>query len=286
MCATAVNGLDVCAPDCTNKGPGEMVVDPNDCTRFYFCLTDEMPSDSSVPCEEGHIFDSSSGSCVPGTDCVSICSSKKCSYVCDDNLEVVSDPLNCGQYYFCLPSGVEGPILCPNDRPFFNGETCVNKYECCSNPCVPHCAAAGSQIPDPKNCSMFYVCLEEGPPSEGLHFPCPPGTNFDVMVGFCYEGATCQFLCTEPPSTTVATTITTTVMTTTQTTTPLQCLESFLCTEVGSFQKFPTCVTEYYACYAEGLCAVLEKCKEGMVFNPVPEYPYCVVPEMCPYTPV
>ncbi|ROT65560.1 peritrophin-44-like protein [Penaeus vannamei] len=290
-CASAVNCLEVCAPDCTGKAPGERVVDPKDCTQYYYCLVGEMPTDSPVPCEEGHVFDTATGSCVSGTDCTDLCSSKECNYVCNDNLEVVSDPLNCGQYYFCLPSGEEGPIYCPDDRPFFNGETCVNTYECCSDPCAPYCVAPGSQIPDPKNCSMFYVCLEEGPPSEDLHFSCPDGANFDVTVGFCFEGAQCQFLCIDPPSTTESTTITTTtestmITTTIQATTPLQCPDSFVCAEVGSFQKFPTCVIEYYACYAEGVCAVLEKCKEGTVFNPVPEYPYCIVPEMCPYTPV
>ncbi|XP_047484363.1 peritrophin-44-like [Penaeus chinensis] len=282
VCASAVDSLEVCAPDCTNKVPGDMVVDPKDCTQFYYCLANQMPNEYPIPCEEGHVFDTATGSCVPGTECTNLCSSKECNYVCNDNLKVVSDPLDCGQYYLCSPSGAVGPLQCPDNRPFFNGEACINKYECCSDPCTPYCVAAGSQIPDPKNCSMFYVCLEDGPPSEDLHFSCPDGANFDVTVGFCFEGAQCQFLCLDPPSTTEATT----AMTTTQTTTPLQCLDSFVCTEVGSFQKFPTCVPEYYACYAEGVCAVPEKCKEGMVFNPVPEYPYCIVPEMCPHTPV
>ncbi|XP_071544996.1 peritrophin-48-like [Panulirus ornatus] len=187
-----------CEPDCSSYQPGAFVEDPLNCTQFYLCLQDGMPSDHTIPCQSGHVFDPESMSCVTGADCIPSCYPVYCHITCNGTYDIISNPLNCNQYYFCVPGQIEGPLNCPPDRPFFDGESCIaDDSHCCQNLCLPFCFYKNYEIPDPLDCNKYYICLEEGMADEALHFSCPPGENFDLPAGRCVPGAKCNVLCPE-----------------------------------------------------------------------------------------
>lgn len=108
----------------------------------------------------------------------------------------MGDPFDCSVYYRCESQRLVGPLLCPDDAPHFNGKRCAeDQSQCCRHPCVPLCWAKGIQIPDPYNCSMYYICAEEGEPSAELYFPCRPDDVFDAAAGQCVPGTECTKSC-------------------------------------------------------------------------------------------
>lgn len=167
--------------------------------RYYYCLTDHMPSDRPLTCPESSpIFDPTLGDCVPSGPCTITCI-KGCPSPCNGTTDMVRNPLDCGSYYICLPSGVEGdPLSCPLDRPFFDGEFCVDDPTvCCTEDdyCNPLCVEEATEIPDPRDCRKFYVCTSVGLPLPENHFSCHSGEAFDIFLGRCSLYADCRTLC-------------------------------------------------------------------------------------------
>nr|XP_027211942.1 uncharacterized protein LOC113805184 [Penaeus vannamei] len=119
-----------------------------------------------------------------------------CRLNCDREGDLVGDPFDCSIYYKCESKGLVGPLLCPGDRPYFNGMTCAeDPIRCCSHPCAPLCRIEGTQVADPKNCCMYYICAGEGEPSSELHFQCSSGKVFDATTGRCVVGTECTNSC-------------------------------------------------------------------------------------------
>nr|XP_053632546.1 uncharacterized protein LOC128688647 [Cherax quadricarinatus] len=207
---------DSCTPDCTGKNDGEKVPDPKNCTNYYFCK-DEIPSDHALPCDAGMIFDN--GDCAPGPACTPICEVTVCPITCNGSYSMISDPFDCSKYYICTAGQVNGPLTCPDDKPYFNGENCVKDKEvCCAVSCTPYCGPGIVEAPDPVDCTKYYMCLEVGIPNEDYHFPCSSGEVFDFQTGRCSSDASCITLCTGSTSNVKSTTTTTTTKTTTTTT--------------------------------------------------------------------
>ncbi|XP_066980148.1 LOW QUALITY PROTEIN: uncharacterized protein [Macrobrachium rosenbergii] len=190
--------LDPCEPDCTSASPFDKVEDPYDCTQFYYCLADHTPTDHSVACPAGAAFNPDDGDCtgaVPSTP-VGGGGGGGCHLTCNGTGDVISDPFNCNIFYECDAAGPQPPRTCPADRPYFDGENCVNdEAVCCIPSCEPSCEAAATQVPDPKDCNKFYICTEPGTPDESLHFSCPSGQTFDIGTGHCSASAECKILC-------------------------------------------------------------------------------------------
>ncbi|XP_071544982.1 uncharacterized protein [Panulirus ornatus] len=271
---------DSCEPDCFQKPAGELVEDPMNCTKFYISIGHDLCTDVSVPCEPGNIFDPGTKGCVAGTTCTPSCQPIACHLTCNGTLDTIADVKNCSLYYFCPVSGGMpiGPISCPADRPVFDGQNCItDKSKCCEDFCVPFCHPGLIQVPDPKDCTKFYVCVEEGPVDENLHFSCDSGQHFDVTEGHCVSGGTCEALCaSDTPITT----------TTTLVTPPSGCQNTFTCTTSGRFPQCATCQPGYFECTAPGQSGILHTCSGNLVFNLDPSYPYCVLPTNCPFSPL
>ncbi|XP_047484360.1 mucin-2-like [Penaeus chinensis] len=198
VCVAGALCVDKCSPDCTGKPAGSKVPDPRNCTQYYLCLNGEVPTDHPLWCEPGEIFDTTLNECQVGTDCTDQCPATvpNCHFTCNGTYDLVSDPSSCSQYFVCLPHGLEGPFGCPAGAPYFNGENCVDdKDTCCSDPCTPFCEAAVTQVPDPTDCTKYYICLEPGLASEEYHFTCDAGQNFNYVTGRCDSGASCVILC-------------------------------------------------------------------------------------------
>ncbi|XP_042208956.1 peritrophin-48-like [Homarus americanus] len=186
---------DNCSPVCLHKNPLDKVPDPMNCTNYYICLGDDMPADHSVPCESGNIFDNKTNECISGTDCDPICKPLFCPITCNGTYSLISDPFRCDQYYICIPGGVQGPITCQPDRPYFDGKACVKSKEvCCEVPCI-HIVTREIYRSLPTDCHMYYICTAEGPVDPNLHFTCPSGDVFDYQVGRCVKGDKCTTLC-------------------------------------------------------------------------------------------
>ncbi|XP_063599181.1 protein psiA-like [Penaeus indicus] len=197
VCVAGVMCVDKCSPDCTGKPAGSKVPDPKNCTQYYLCLNGEVPTDHPLWCDPGEIFDTTLNECQPGSGCTDQCPATvpNCHFTCDGLYDLVSDPSSCSQYFVCLPHGLE-PFGCPAGAPYFNGESCVDdKGACCSDPCTPFCEAATTQVPDPTDCTKYYICLEPGLASEEYHFTCDAGQNFNLVTGRCDSGASCVILC-------------------------------------------------------------------------------------------
>ncbi|XP_071544983.1 uncharacterized protein [Panulirus ornatus] len=275
---------DECQPDCSGKNPGDAVPDPKDCTRYYLCLDDGVYLEDPFSCPDGETFVLPEGQCKANGPCMTLCPPKECQMTCDGYPSKVADPRDCSRFYVCTDEDTVVPMSCPSDKPYFDGAALVcgtDLSACCSDPCNPFCFTAGTNVPDPLDCSRYYICSDDNVPvSEGSHMCCPVGQNFNILFGRCSEGAPCTILCDEGG---VDTTPAVDTSSTTSVTPTSGCLASLTCTELGYFPRCTTCQPEYFHCSAIGQPAVIEKCSGNLMFNPDPSYPYCVLPGNCPY---
>ncbi|KAK8397599.1 hypothetical protein O3P69_004405 [Scylla paramamosain] len=181
-------GLDRCVVDCSKSNVAHLTADPVNCKNYYMCYDSFVHSPYSFPCEDNKFFDIVSNSCrdYPVT-CTPKC--EKCSFDCSsDILGKISSPVDCGIYYMCYS---DKWVTCPSEEPFFDGSVCQkDRYNCCD--CKPRCTAHDavnySMVPDPRNCTNYYQCLNEGIPI--IHGHCPYG-NFDAQLEICSADATC-----------------------------------------------------------------------------------------------
>ncbi|XP_053632543.2 peritrophin-44-like [Cherax quadricarinatus] len=272
--ATEALSVDLCEPDCAGATPGTLVEDPANCTRYYVCLDDDLPTENPLSCPSGTSFDNSSLSCTGSVPCDPSCTPAVCHLTCNNSITVdsISDPMDCSIYYVCSNGDVFGPMECPASTPYFDGETCVNdKSACCGDLCVPYCQPGEIQVPDPIDCTKYYVCPETGAVKPEYHFTCPAGSNFEVALGTCVADAPCIILCTDSATTASPS---------------FNCTTSMTCSSAGYFAKCSYCQPQYYHCTQAGHEAVVESCAGTLVFNPDPGYPYCISSSDCPYKPL
>ncbi|XP_045600706.2 peritrophin-48-like [Procambarus clarkii] len=291
---------DACEPDCSGKKQLDQVPDPLNCTNYYICLADNIPSDHSVPCLNGQHFDPVDPKCKNGTACTPTCVPPDCPITCNGSFSLISDPFDCGTYYICVSGQVSNALHCNPDT-YFNGENCVsNKEVCCTVSCDPYCHPGIVQTPDPTDCTKYYICTQTGPVNPSFHFTCGSEQYFDYRIGRCAAGTSCTNFCSEGSSTTTTSTTTTSTTTTSTTTTPnsavttttprtvppsTDCVDSLTCTATGAFPKCSSCQQEYFMCSAAGAAGVVQTCMGNYVFNTDPGYPYCILPTNCPYNP-
>ncbi|XP_069179291.1 uncharacterized protein [Procambarus clarkii] len=267
-----------CEPFCPSPPPPtRMVADPLDCTRYYLCLGDDnLPSDSSIACPTGESFDPTTFACKFQLSCLPSCDLQFCHLQCNTAVMNIFDPNNCSIFYQCVGGLPIGPFVCPVHLPYFDGQSCgTDKSTCCSDPCLAYCFEEDMEIPDPHDCTRYYICTGTGPATEKEHQTCSSGSNFDVSTGRCVAGAPCNIPCGKTTAPGESTT----------TPTP-NCEESMTCTAVGQFPKCMTCDQQFFNCPNIGQSAIVETCPESYVFNTDPTYPYCVIPSDCPHHPL
>nr|XP_045598727.1 peritrophin-48-like [Procambarus clarkii] len=195
---------DACDPDCTGKTVGDLVPDPMNCTTYYICLGDGIPTDHSVPCPDGQYFNPGKPGCddMPPDGCQAACQPPDCSITCKGSFTFIRDPFDCGTYYICI-AGQPAQTLHCNTGTFFNGETCVSDKEvCCTVSCDPYCHPGIVQTPDPTDCTKYYICTQTGPVNPSFHYTCDSEQYFDYKIGRCASGTSCKNLCSEGLSTT------------------------------------------------------------------------------------
>ncbi|KAK7067895.1 hypothetical protein SK128_023094 [Halocaridina rubra] len=119
-----------------------------------------------------------------------------CHLSCNGEHDLLTDPFDCSGFYYCTKTGIDGPYLCPEDRPFFNGVHCTTDMTSCCHPkCLPYCPHEGIEVEDPLDCNSYYICVEEGLPGEEVHFQCGLGRVYIATVGRCVKGRTCTNVC-------------------------------------------------------------------------------------------
>ncbi|KAG0716401.1 hypothetical protein GWK47_009794 [Chionoecetes opilio] len=66
------------------------------------------------------------------------------------------------------------------------------------DPCKPNCYALtpGLKVPDPKDCTHFYVCVKGIPSDHAV--ACPTDTMFDPLTRACVPGNNCEASCRIP----------------------------------------------------------------------------------------
>ncbi|XP_037786301.1 mucin-5AC-like [Penaeus monodon] len=159
-----------------------------------------------------------------------------CHFTCRDTLEMINDQNSCSAFRVCLPDGPLGPVTCPGNTFFhWESQTCVeDSGVCCSVACTPICTSAGVQIPDPTDCTRFYVCIETGQPSEDAHLTCPSGTSFDAEAQRCLADVECEAVCAPGVTTTSAAPCTPFCSTTgVQIADPNDCTKFYICIQQG-----------------------------------------------------
>ncbi|KAG7177423.1 uncharacterized protein LOC121864981 [Homarus americanus] len=80
-----------CKPFCSVDDVGKFVIDPTDCTNYYFCVQEGTP-DSRFTCADGTNFDIMSGECLATAPCFKLC------------INAVQ-PNGCIDRYTCLSTG-------------------------------------------------------------------------------------------------------------------------------------------------------------------------------------
>nr|XP_053632545.1 uncharacterized protein LOC128688646 [Cherax quadricarinatus] len=243
------------------------------------------------------------GGTVQKDSCLPDCNGK-------DPLDMVSDPMNCTKYYVCTAKGIVNQdyhFTCPRGNVFnYRLGRCIPDAPCvtpCStsipahvNPSATTTAskALPSTQPSPKykatpttDCTNSIICTEIGyvakchsckqdyykctaVNTEGIVQTCPGELVFnpDPSYRYCILLADCP---TVKPVTT---------------TTPNDCITSLVCTAVGNFPRCKSCQQEYFHCTTVGAAGIVRQCAENLVFNTVSAFPYCVLPNDCPYQPL
>ncbi|KAK7086083.1 hypothetical protein SK128_005376 [Halocaridina rubra] len=264
-----------CLANCTGHASNDKVPDPNNCTQYYVCLPGQVPSDDPFSCSVGEEFDPVLGNCTAPYGCKPTCAGSGCHMTCYNVDEYIADPVNCSLFYVCDINGPGAAEACPGSSPFYNpvsGICTQDSSVCCKPSCIPFCEELSIQVPDPKNCSQYYQC------NSGPVYPpkaCPAGEVFNIGTGRCDPTAKCVEWCSQTgPTTTLSP--------------PSNCIQpsDTTCSNSGFFSVCNTfCIHEYYFCEAAGTTPILQTCTADLLFNPVPEWPYCVLSSNCPYYP-
>ncbi|KAK4323951.1 hypothetical protein Pmani_005410 [Petrolisthes manimaculis] len=277
---------DACKPaDCGGALAGDPIGSLCDCSKYYICLTDNVISDTPITCPpEAPYFDPNiPGFCGNDPSNCPTSATGSCPVMCADlgsgtPPAPIIDPTDCTKYYICQneTSDPIGPVTCQPDTPWFNGAECVSDQAgCCAGSsalCEPYCTVDDQykQIIDPLNCTNYYICMAEGPPSELYHLSCPSGETFDMTDGSCSAEAPCITLCNSTDGGGM-------------TTGSGDCQDTMTCTVDGSFPKCTTCQKQYFYCPSNQGEAYVMECSGELVFNTDASYPYCVLPTDCPH---
>ncbi|KAK7083050.1 hypothetical protein SK128_005615 [Halocaridina rubra] len=273
----AASATGRCEIDCTGRPDFTKVADPFNCTNYYICLYEE-PSPISIPCHEGEFFEA--GDCVPMINpCGPSCApGASCSLTCDPKSPggFINDPFSCNIYYECVVGGLISSV-CSESEPHFDSTSgkCVNDPSlCCAPICTPYCYEKETLIPDPTDCTKFYICLDTGTPLEKYRMSCDEGKVFDVPLGMCTTTGVCQVLCPETATTedtgkNNGTTTTSTTPGTDQThTTPSTvtdgCVDYYICKAMGLIAQCLTCQPQYFNCTTVGAPPREEECENGL----------------------
>ena len=183
-----VIGLDTCVIDCSKSNVQHLTADPLNCKNYYICYDSFLHSVYPFTCEGNQFFDIDTRSCRESSyACTPEC--EKCLFECSLNeFGKKASEVDCGIYYDC---GTGKWVTCSAGDPFFDGSICQqNEGRCCS--CKPRCtsddAINHNMIPDHRNCTNFYLCLEPGIPQ--THGHCQSG-NFDPQERYCNTDVPC-----------------------------------------------------------------------------------------------
>ncbi|KAK7086508.1 hypothetical protein SK128_015259 [Halocaridina rubra] len=250
-----------CNPDCSNYSEGYKVPDPKYCSRYYVCATGGIAGVDPISCPPGEKFIQLTQNCDASYQCPTPpCAPMSCHLTCTSVGDRIADPFDCGIYYDCTISGPGAATLCDPIRPYFDpiNKICSSDSSvCCRRQCDPYCDPEATQAPDPTDCTKYYDCLENEPIFPSV--TCDHGQNFDVKIGLCSPTAECDILCNKTSG----------------------CWTQFTCETSGYFAKCEMCDPRYYYCLEAGQAGIEELCPGDLLFDPDPDFPYCIEPEQC-----
>ncbi|XP_063591477.1 peritrophin-1-like [Penaeus indicus] len=202
---TASPGEQVCAPDCSGVDPGVRVRDPTDFTKYYICLDVDgsgnlLPSSDSVSCPPGEFFNDQHTlpRCDPIEDTPEIIMTATCDPCkphCPETGMVAPHPTDCSRYYVCLNDGHAIEYDCGAGYYFdyIDGVCSEDNSRCYQycDPCKPHCTHVYQRVPDPYNCTKFYLCTL----GDVVSFKCPYQMVFNKESHLCEKSINCITNC-------------------------------------------------------------------------------------------
>lgn len=195
--------LASCVQDCASANPGDRVPDPNNCNQAFICLDSGGMSEvaASCPYDEPYFVETT---CDCSATSPLTCTGPTCLTTCNTGTtgHYISDTTDCSLYHECQPGEII-PHVCPVEQPHFDflGQQCVSSDSVCCiavTSCSPFCVDAGTQIPDPYDCTMYYLCVVDSTPADqdpNVHASCPPGEIFDGDESVCCQSAPCNETC-------------------------------------------------------------------------------------------
>lgn len=183
-----------CAIDCSQQTGEHLTADPVNCKNYYICFDSMDHSPFPFTCQGDMFFDTITLSCRESDfTCSPEC--EKCSFSCSEPvLGKIASTVDCGVYYTCNTGEL---TVCPPETPYFNGDVCQLDWKSCCT-CKSFCSQSDvdvyAMVPDYRNCTNYYLCMQTGIPEEITHGHCPTG-NFNITSKTCDDEAPCLQPC-------------------------------------------------------------------------------------------
>lgn len=142
VCQTDESACCHCRPYCTaDDASNDKVMDPLDCTRYYYCTAPDTVPEYPGTCPAGDHFDIFDQECSSTAPCLTLCTNvinqDGCIdvFTCEEVGYFASCPKGCGPtYYRCYDDDIGNIIeaeTCPEGKVFDpNKTTCVAESEC------------------------------------------------------------------------------------------------------------------------------------------------------------
>ncbi|KAK7079460.1 hypothetical protein SK128_025854 [Halocaridina rubra] len=270
-----------CEPDCTGYTGGHEVVDPRNCTQFNGCMPGQIPSDKPFSCAPGMEFQENIGF-VPAYGCKPICKVVLAKLITAPSVahQAVIHSAMQPPYRFLIQQTAPNSI-----------NVILTQFTLRDHALMEKCLTLEQAIVIQVQNVRLGAARELQQALRHQRLPCQQQQHLPLR--------------TPSPVTTFITNPKTKTTTTPNdhnnnnndddnddddTTTPPfpeGCMDTGrICEEPGFFAKCNTyCVPQYYFCEAAGVTAIVHTCPEGLVFNPNPNYPYCIQESSCPYKP-
>ncbi|CAL4073480.1 unnamed protein product [Meganyctiphanes norvegica] len=251
---------------CAGHPVGSMMTDPTDCHKLFICAANGKWY--SVPCPDGTCFIESLHTCYENEDV--------CNAWC--NLFSSSSPTKSSMRTTkaTTPTIKTTTATTPTIKTTtttIKTTTTTIKTTTGAHDCIAindfKCPRYGYFAKCNYCTSSYYSCSKSGAnPHEG-HCSGSLVFNPDSAYPYCITQDNCPF---HPDIS--------------KTTTPSSgCIAAseFTCPNSGFFPKCTNCTPYYFKCEHAGRPAQEGICSGTLVFNTDPKYPYCILPDQCPY---
>lgn len=281
VCDVAGTGCDaaclVTVPTCQTecKLSLDIIADITDCSRHFLCLADGADSGTiELYCPADRPYFNGEKCTNDKSACCS-CQPETCATAGD----LIADPEDCHSFFTCVDLGGTptpvGPIPCGGSGSFING-ACDSATTECENACD---LGEGSSTSSTISTASTPTSASSDSTASSLDSTASDSTASTLTTASSDSTGSTSESTSDSTVTTVSSTPTTSSGT--------ECIDlsDFTCLDKGFYARCPFCDASYFSCDRNGAEPLQGYCAGDLVFNPNPDFPYCVLPVNCPYFP-